>query len=380
MTGRITLVGAGELMAAMSSIHRAALKRLGQVPKAVFLDTTAGFETNVDAIGEKAVEYYAHHLQTALRIASYRHRDACTPSQLAAAVAAIREANLIFAGPGSPTYAIRQWRDSPVWQAVVESFEAGADLLFASAASISLGRFAIPVYEIYKAGEDPYWAEGLNLMSKLGLELAIVPHFDDNSGGEHYDSRFCYMGAKRFDLLQERLPADVTILGIDAYTGICFDPSTRSAAVSGQGGVTLMGEGGVKRFGAGSELPFEAFRADSREIVSTYDAEHAVSGYEFTDEASDGDPLKELTHYIEGLGSLTGNQKVDLLARLQALQAQSSPGSNEAQDQLIDLVVELREALRGAKRYDMADKARDLLDQMGFELGDTPQGARWSRR
>ena len=380
MTGRITLVGAGELMAAMSSIHRAALKRLGKTPRAVFLDTTAGFETNVDAIAEKAVEYYAHHLQTDLRIASYRHRDACTPSQVAAAVAAIRDANLIFAGPGSPTYAIRQWRDSAVWQAVVEGFEAGADLLFASAASISLGRYAIPVYEIYKAGEDPFWAEGLNLMSRLGLELAIVPHFDDNSGGENYDSRFCYMGAKRFDVLQERLPGDVTILGIDAYTGICFDPKTRSAAVAGQGGVTLMGEGGVKRFEAGSSLPFEAFRSASREVVSTYDAQHSVSGYEFTDESDDGDRLHELTRYIESLGSLTGNQKIDLLARLQALQERPSAGSEETQSQLIDLVVELREALRGAKRYELADKARDLLDQMGFELGDTPQGARWSRR
>jgi hypothetical protein len=380
MTGRITLVGAGELMAAMSSIHRAALKRLGKTARVVFLDTTAGFETNVDAIAEKAVEYYAHHLQTDLRIASYRHREACTPSQLAATVAAIRDANLIFAGPGSPTYAIRQWRDSPVWQAVVEAFEAGADLLFASAASISLGRYAIPVYEIYKAGEDPFWAEGLNLMSRLGLELAIVPHFDDNSGGENYDSRFCYMGARRFDMLQERLPRDVTILGIDAYTGICFDPSTRSAAVAGQGGVTLMGEAGVKRYEAGSELPFDAFRSGSREVVSTYDAQHTVAGYEFTDAADDGDPLHELTRYIESLGSLTGNEKVDLLARLQALQAQPSAGLEEAQNQLIDLVVELREALRGAKRYDLADKARDLLDQMGFELGDTPQGARWSRR
>jgi hypothetical protein len=299
---------------------------------------------------------------------------------VAAAVAAIREANLIFAGPGSPTYAIRQWRESPVWQAVVEGFESGADLLFASAASIALGRFAVPVYEIYKAGEDPFWAEGLDLMSRLGLSLAIVPHFDDSSGGDNYDSRFCYMGAKRFDQLQERLPSDVTILGIDAYTGICFDPNTRSAGVAGQGGVTLIGEAGSKRYEAGAELPFEAFRSGAREVIPTFDAATAVSGYEFSDEPLDGDPVNEIARYVERLGSLTGNEKVDLLARVQVLRDGAANASPETEEHLVNLVIELREALRSAKRYDLADRARDLLDSLGFELNDTPQGTQWNRR
>jgi cyanophycinase-like exopeptidase len=380
MTGRITLVGAGELMAAMSSIHRAAIGRLDEPVRAVFLDTTAGFETNVDAICDKAVEYYAHHLQTELRIVSYRHRDAMSNAQVAAAVAMIRDANLIFAGPGSPTYAIRQWRDTPIWQAVTDSLKAGADVLFASAASIALGRYALPVYEVYKAGEDPYWADGLNLLSELGLELAIVPHFDDNSGGENYDSRFCYMGAQRFDVLQEKLPKDVSILGIDAYTCICFDPNTRTATVAGQGGVTLIGEGGVQHHTAGSEIPFDAFRAGAREVIPTFDQSQVISGYEHSDEAPDGDAMSELAHHIESLSALTGNEKVDLLARLKALQDQPGAGSAETEEQLLDLVIELRDALRASKRYDMADKARDLLADLGFEVGDSPEGGQWSRR
>jgi cyanophycinase-like exopeptidase len=299
MTGRITLVGAGELMAAMSSIHRATINRIGGAPRAVFLDTTAGFETNVSAISAKAVEYYSHHLQTDLTIASYRHREQSSTDEIATAVAAIRNANLIFAGPGSPTYAIRQWQDSPIWQAVIESFEAGADLLFASAASIALGRHALPVYEIYKAGEDPYWAEGLDLMSRFGLQLAIVPHYDDHSGGDNYDSRFCYMGAQRFDTLQEKLPPEVTILGIDAYTCVCFDPNTRTASVAGQGGITLIGEAGVNRHEGGSEIPFDAFHSNSRELVQTLDPKLVASGYEHSDDVSD--PAGDLTRYVDSL-------------------------------------------------------------------------------
>jgi len=382
MTGRITLVGAGELMAAMSSLHRAALRRLQGPPRPVFLDTTAGFETNVDAIAEKAVEYYAHHLQAELRVASYRHRERTPPAQVAAAVAAIRASNFIFAGPGSPTYAIRHWRGSPVWQAVEERFEEGADVLFASAASIALGSHSLPVYEIYKAGEDPFWVEGLDLFSRFGLNLAIVPHFDDASGGENYDSRFCYMGAQRFDILQSCLPPEVTILGIDAYTAVTFDPNSETASVSGQGGVTLLGEGGKRTFGAGSEVPFEAFRSGAREVVRTYDQASRISGYEFSDNPKDwdGDAVSDLSRRIEGLDALSESAKVDLISRLQALRQQPNADAEKTEARLVDLVLELRAALRAEKRFDVADKARDLLDSLGFEVGDTPQGARWTKR
>jgi len=381
MTGRITLVGAGELMAAMSSIHRSALKRIAKAPRAVFLDTTAGYETNVDAICEKAVEYYAHHLQTELRVASYRHRDACAPSQIAAAVASIRDANLIFAGPGSPTYAVRQWRETPLWGAVLEQFEAGADLLFASAASISLGRHTLPVYEIFKVGADPHWVEGLDLFGRIGLSLAIVPHFDDTSGGDNFDSRYCYVGAKRFDVLQSLLPADVTIVGIDAYTAVTFDPREGTARVLGQSGITLIGDGESRRYESGQTIPFSDFTSRDRQVVPTFDPAHAVSGYEFSDSPASGEPdaLVPLVEFVEGLSVLTAEQKLDLLAQIQSLKRKLEPHSS-IEDALLDLLLDLRAALRMQKQFELADKTRDALAGLGVEIGDTPQGSTWSRR
>ncbi|HLF77194.1 MAG TPA: hypothetical protein VJB57_06835 [Dehalococcoidia bacterium] len=384
MTGRITLVGAGEMMAAMSGIHRAALARLSGSPKPVFLDTAAGFETNVDAIVEKAVEYYSHHLQTVLGVARYRHREKSTPAEVASAVAAIREANMVFAGPGSPTYAIKQWRQSPVWEEVERRFEDGADVFFASAASISLGSHALPVYEIYKAGEDPFWMDGLDLLGRFGIHVAIVPHFDDASGGENYDTRFCYLGAKRFDLMQELLPPEIAILGVDAYTAVCFDPATGEATVSGQGGITLIGDGEQRRFESGQRVPFGEFSSSSRTVVRTYDASRAISGYAQGDEepAEGGseDPMTALTELLEGLPSLHHDERVEVLARLHVLRQRmaSTPAVNEGP--LVDLVLELREALRAAKRFDLADKARQTLSELGFEIGDTAAGATWTRR
>jgi hypothetical protein len=381
MTGRITLIGAGELMAAMSRVHRAALAQLGAPPRPVFLDATAGFETNADAIVEKAVDYYGHYLQTGLRIANYRHREKATPAEIAAAVAEIRAANLIFAGPGSPTYAVKQWRDSPVWDAVLQAFDAGSDILFASAAAITLGRYTLPVYEIYKVGEDPFWTEGLDLLGRVGLNVAIVPHFDDASGGENYDSRFCYVGAQRFDVLQALLPADVTIVGIDAYTALSLDPKSETATVSGQGGVTIIGDGERSYHPSGSTLPFAAFHSAHRRLAPTVEPERHL-GYEFSDAPSDpgGDPFDALIAHVESLQGLAEAERIELLARVQGLRGDGNDSAPADNATLLDLLLELRRGLREAKRFDLADRARDVLNEIGYEVADTPEGSTWSRR
>jgi hypothetical protein len=382
MPGKITLVGAGELMSAMSRVHREVLSHLSGEPRPVFLDTAAGFETNADAIVAKALEYYERYLQLKLRVASYRHRERESPARVADAIAAVRESNLIFAGPGSPTYAIRHWRDTPVWDAVVQQFEEGADILFASAASISLGRYAMPVYEIFKVGEDPHWVDGLDLLGRIGLSLAIVPHFDDTSGGDNFDSRYCYVGAERFDVLQSLLPPDTTIVGIDAYTAVTFDPARQVATVSGQSGITLIGDGESRRCEAGEELPFADFTSSHRRVVPTFDPSRPVAGYEFSDSPGSGtaDPdFDSVIAFVEGLTGVPPEQRLQLLSLIQGLRRKVERRQS-IEDELLDLLVELRSDLRRQKQFQLADRAREALAGLGVEVGDTPQGSTWSRK
>jgi len=75
----------------------------------------------------------------------------------------------------------------------------------ASAAALTLGRYTIPVYEIYKVGEAPRWLEGLDLLTPIGLPVAVVPHYDNAEGGNH-DTRFCYLGEHRLRMLEDELP------------------------------------------------------------------------------------------------------------------------------------------------------------------------------
>ena len=77
----------------------------------------------------------------------------------------------------------------------------GGTLVFGSAAACTLGTHSIPVYEVYKAGADPYWEDGLDLLGTLtGLRAVVVPHYDNAEGGR-YDTRFCYLGEQRLAAL-----------------------------------------------------------------------------------------------------------------------------------------------------------------------------------
>lgn len=48
--------------------------------------------------------------------------------------------------------------------------------------------------------------------------------------------------------------------------------------------------------------------------------------------------------------------------------------------ELVEAVLELREALRAAKMYDQADRARKRLERLGVVVEDTPEGPRWHWR
>ena len=84
-------------------------------------------------------------------------------------------ANMIFMGPGSPTYATRQLKDSLAWEIIRARHRLGATLAFASAATISIGAWAIPVYEIYKVGEDVHTKTGLKSLCRLWNARFIGP-------------------------------------------------------------------------------------------------------------------------------------------------------------------------------------------------------------
>jgi hypothetical protein len=135
--------------------------------------------------------------------------------------------------------------------------------VFASAAAVTLGMAALPVYEVYKVGVAPHWLDGLDLMSALGLKIAVIPHYDNTEGGNH-DTRYCYLGERRLSRLERELPDDAAVLGVDEHTVAVFDLDAGSVEISGRGVVT------VRRRGASTVLPAGTVitLAQLRELVS----------------------------------------------------------------------------------------------------------------
>ncbi len=55
----------------------------------------------------------------------------------------------------------------------------------------------------------------------------------------------------------------------------------------------------------------------------------------------------------------------------------ATPKAPEIADRLVETLLELREALRAQKMFDLADRVRSRLEELGVVVEDTPSGPRW---
>ena len=259
----LAIMGSGETTPTMARAHRSLLARVGgPSARAVILDTPYGFQENADDITARAIDYFRESVGTPFAVASFR---AATAGLLEreTALARIREAAYVFTGPGSPTYALRQWAGTEIPGLLAGKLADGGIVVAASAAALTIGRLTVPVYEIYKAGEEPRWMPGLDLLSALDLPVAVIPHFDNAEGGTH-DTRFCYLGETRLRRLEAEMPAGTFVLGVDGHTALVLDAAAGTATVLGLGGVTVRRGGRSVVFPSGSAVAIEDLRAAAR--------------------------------------------------------------------------------------------------------------------
>ena len=160
----------------------------------------------------------------------------------------------LYAGAGSPSYTITHLEGSRIWDAIEDAHSTGTALCFGSATAIAVGSFSIPVYEIFKAGFEPYWMRGLNFFLRYGMSLAIVPHWN-NTEGDNFDTTHCYMGKERFRILTDILPANIVIVGIDEITAAILDVRKNEISVSGIGSLHIIKRKKETLINSGESLP-----------------------------------------------------------------------------------------------------------------------------
>jgi len=331
----------------MTSVHKELTARVGNPrPTAVLLDTPFGFQPNADDLVARITDYFRQHVGLEITLASLRHRGRATAPELEQFLARLSEANYVFAGPGSPTYALRHWSDTGVHERLVEKLALGGCVAFASAAAIGLGAYALPVYEIYKVGDDPSWTPGLDVLGQIGVRCAVIPHYNNQEGGTH-DTRFCYMGEARLRVLESMLPDDLLILGVDEYTACIIDLDAQSVTVRGRGGVTVRRRGS-ERVWKRTTFPLSELQYGSRVdgLVTTIVEMESALQERFADIASAGEQ--------------------------EGMQVRGSIAP------LVELLLSLRDEARRERRFNDADRIRAILAECGVEVQDTPSGTAWA--
>ena len=224
--GIIVLLGSGETLASSGKIHEFVARRLPEKPRLVILETPAGFEPNSNLVAGKIRDFLTRRLQNYqpdIQVLPARQRGTNFSPDNPDIVSPILTADEILLGPGSPTYGVRQLKDSLAFQMITARHRLGGTLFLSSSAPISFGAYTLPVYEIYKAGLDLHWIDGLNFFGAFGLSLSFVTHWNNRDGGDELDTSCCYIGWERFNQLLPNLPQDHTLVGIDEHTALTLD-------------------------------------------------------------------------------------------------------------------------------------------------------------
>lgn len=276
--GPIVLFGSGEASPVARRVHAAALSQVIPPIRACVLETPAGFEPNSARVAGRLADFLRDRLapyKVQVEVVAARKRGTPLSPDEPEVVAPLLKSNYLVLGPGSPTYAAKQLGGSLAWHAILARHRIGAPLILASAAAIAASAHALPVYEIYKVGEDLGWKAGLNLLGPYGRNVAIVPHWNNHEGGKELDTSHSYMGQERFERLLGMLPSDVDVVGIDEHTALMLDFAAGMAVVFGRGGVSWLRDGLTTRLDAGVSTPLAALGL-AQQPVSSADIPRAV--------------------------------------------------------------------------------------------------------
>jgi cyanophycinase-like exopeptidase len=404
-------MGSGETAPAMVKTHRAILASCPDGP-ALMLDTPYAFQVNADDLTNRTVRYFRESVGHQIQAVSWRRRDAADADQ---ALAKLSQAAWLFAGPGSPTYALEQWRDAGIEAAIGDVLSRGGTVVFGSAAAVTAGRWALPVYEIYKAGAELHWVEGLDLFGKwAGIDVAVIPHYDNAEGGT-YDTRFCYLGEDRLAEMESMIGDSAAVLGVDEHTGVVIDLRAEEVHVHGAGTMSLRRHGVTETFGAGSAMSLDELRgvvkggrrphgvnsrtasagdaesqqpsgtpslaSDVAEIRTRFDAAIASAD---VDEAVGS--ILALEETIQSWSSDTLQSDLPdrarrelraMVVRLGELARTGVDSPSEVLAPVVEAVLKVRAAARGRGDYQISDALRDALTEGGVTVEDASDGARW---
>lgn len=345
MLGNVAFLGSGETSLAGGRIFEALARQIPAPLRIAVMETPAGFELNSAQVAGRVADF----LKT--RLANYKPQVDVIPARKKNTpfspddpelCAPLLHANLIFMGPGSPTYAIRQLKDSLAWDILRARHRLGATLVFASAATIAISQCGLPVYEIYKVGADVHTLPGLNLFDGFDTPLSFVPHWNNAEGGTDLDTSRCFIGIDRFAEWCAQLPANHTTLGLDEHTGLILDFQKRTCQVMGVSSISFVRSCNPQIIPSGVNLPLDE-----------------IGPFKLPDPLSSGisaEAWRMVTNAPPPAAVMEETPSPEVLA-----------------------LAEARQAARQRKDWGAADEYRREISARGWTVQDTPEGPHLAR-
>ena len=335
--GPIAFLGSGETSLAGGRIFESLAREIQGPLRIALIETPAGFELNSAQVVGRVGDFMQTRLQNykpVVDVIPARKKNSPYSPDDPDIVRPLLHANMIFMGPGSPTYAIRQLKDSLAWDVIRARHRLGATLIFASAATISIGAHALPVYEIYKVGQDVSVVDGLNLFADFGLHVSFIPHWNNAEGGVDLDTSRCFIGMDRFYEWCGQVPPENETVGLDEHTGLIIDFESGLCEVSGVSSVSLVRECNPEMYPSGSKFPLSEL-GDFRLP----------------------DPIQQ-----------------DIPARVWEMCVNAPPLEEDEPSEQVVALVHQRLLARANKNWAESDKLREQISALGWTIQDSKDG------
>ncbi|HET9587184.1 MAG TPA: hypothetical protein VFO91_00225 [Anaerolineales bacterium] len=335
--GQIAFLGSGETSLAGGRIFEAIARKVDAPLRIALLETPAGFELNSPQVVGRVGDFMQSRLQNykpVVEIVPARKKGSTYSPDDPEIVKPLLYANMIFMGPGSPTYAIRHLKDSLAWDVIRARHRLGTALVIASAATISIGAHALPVYEIYKVGQDVHVVDGLNFFADFGLHLSFIPHWNNAEGGADLDTSRCFVGMERFAEWCNLVPPENETIGLDEHTGLIVDFETGECEVSGVSSISLV-----------RDCVYEMHASGAKFSLSE------LGDFKIPDPIESGIPA----------------QAWDMVVNAPPLEDDQPSGH-------VIALAEQRVHARARKDWAKSDRLREEIDALGWTVQDTKEG------
>ena len=225
MPGEFGLVGGEEFRQGCEDMDREIMRASGQDPARVVVIPTAAVTGPAKAANDGVTHFGSlGGVAAQLMVLERSHAED------SAFIEPSRGAGVIYFTGGSPEHLLETLRDSQLLNALLDAMEAGAVLAGSSAGAMVMG-------SMMRRPGGGGWVEALGIVPGV----AVLPHHEQSDPAE--TSR----------QLRDQVPADLTVLGIDARTGCLGRPG--SWRTVGSGKVTVYRGADWEVYDSGMRLP-----------------------------------------------------------------------------------------------------------------------------